>query len=80
MNKLTYIIISIFALLFVGCDNEGDKLAEITGQAVSLSISSTDTNVQIEELLFSRLQADNPVLQWKPISEFGLLTILGISG
>lgn len=48
MNKLTYIIISIFALLFVGCDNEGDKLAEITGQAVSLSISSTDTNVQIE--------------------------------
>ena len=48
MNKLTYIIISIFALLFVGCDNEGDKLAEITGQAASLSISSTDTNVQIE--------------------------------
>lgn len=48
MNKLTYIIISIFALLFAGCDNEGDKLVEITGQEVSLSLSSTDANVQIE--------------------------------
>lgn len=49
MNKLTYIIISVFILLFAGCNNEGDKLVDITGQDVSLSVSSTDANVQIEE-------------------------------
>ena len=49
MNKLTYIVISVFVLLFAGCNNEGDKLVDITGQDVSLSVSSTDANVQIEE-------------------------------
>lgn len=49
MNKLTYIILSVFVLLFVGCDNEGDRVAVITGPDVSLFISSTDANVQIED-------------------------------